>query len=207
MLGLGGQEGRPAAKGEIPGAAARADRRDGGRPGAGRGRDPGAVRHPGIVRRSAGAGTRPGAGFGMIEGVSRGRPAQRGFVAVRPQMTDVRVARLRSVSMAGDATCPACGAKLAGDAPQGLCPACLIRQGSQTPGKSDTRGVRHPPNSFGSSRGMPAVVTRAHAAGAGTIRAHPAAVDINSSAVLLGFNFEREHRLDWRMAFGALRDV
>jgi hypothetical protein len=54
---------------------------------------------------------------------------------------------------------------------------------------------------------MPAVVTRAHAAGAGTIRVHQAAADMNSSAVLLGFSFEREHRPDWRMAFGALRDV
>jgi hypothetical protein len=62
--------------------------------------------------------------------------------------------------------------------------------------------VRHPPNSFGSLRGMPAVVTRAHAAGAGTIRVHQAAADINSSSVLLGFSFEREHRPDWRMAFG-----
>ena len=49
---------------------------------------------------------------------------------------------------------------------------------------------------------MPAVVTRAHAAGAGTIRVHQAAADMNSSAVLLGFSFEREHRPDWRMAFG-----
>jgi hypothetical protein len=40
---------------------------------------------------------------------------------------------------------------------------------------------------------MPAVVTRAHAAGAGTIRAHQAAADMNSSSVLLGFSFEREH--------------
>ena len=54
---------------------------------------------------------------------------------------------------------------------------------------------------------MPAVVTRAHAAGEGTIRVHQAAADMNSSAVLLGFSFEREHRPDWRMAFGALRDV
>jgi hypothetical protein len=69
------------------------------------------------------------------------------------------------------------------------------------------REVRHPPNSFGSLRGMPAVVTRAHAAGAGTIRVHQAAADMNSSSVLLGFSFEREHRPDWRRAFGALRDV
>ena len=54
---------------------------------------------------------------------------------------------------------------------------------------------------------MPAVVTRAHAAGAGTIRMHQAAADLNSSAVLLDFRFEREHRPDSRMAFGALRDV
>jgi hypothetical protein len=49
---------------------------------------------------------------------------------------------------------------------------------------------------------MPAVVTRAHAAGAGTIRVLQAAADMNSSSVLLGFSFEREHRPDWRMAFG-----
>src|ERR1700733_7835706 len=49
---------------------------------------------------------------------------------------------------------------------------------------------------------MPAVVTRAHAAGAGTIRLHQAAADMNSSAVLLGFSFEREHRPNWRRAFG-----
>ena len=48
---------------------------------------------------------------------------------------------------------------------------------------------------------MPAVVTRAHAAGAGTIRVHQAAADMNSSAVLLGLSFEREHQPDWRMAF------
>ena len=54
---------------------------------------------------------------------------------------------------------------------------------------------------------MPAVVTRAHAAGAGTIRVHQASADMNSSAVLLGFSIERERRPDWRMAFGALRDV
>jgi hypothetical protein len=49
---------------------------------------------------------------------------------------------------------------------------------------------------------MPAVVTRAHAAGAGTMRVHQAAADMNSSSVLLGFSFERDHRPDWRMAFG-----
>jgi hypothetical protein len=49
---------------------------------------------------------------------------------------------------------------------------------------------------------MPAVVTRAHAAGAGTIRVRQAAADMNSSAVPLGFIFEREHRPDWRRAFG-----
>ena len=49
---------------------------------------------------------------------------------------------------------------------------------------------------------MPAVVTRAHAAGAGTIRVHQPAADMNSSAVLFGFSFEREHRPDWRRAFG-----
>jgi hypothetical protein len=70
--------------------------------------------------------------------------------------------------------------------------------------KSDTE-VRHPPNSLGSLRGMLAVVTRAH--GAAAIRAHQAAADVNSSAVLLGFSFERDHRPVWRMAFGALRDV
>jgi hypothetical protein len=49
------------------------------------------------------------------------------------------------------------------------------------------------------------VVTRAHGAGAGTIRVRQAAADMNSSAVLLGFSFERDHRPDWRMAFGALK--
>jgi serine/threonine protein kinase len=34
--------------------------------------------------------------------------------------------------MAGDATCPACGAKLRGDAPLGACPACLILLGLGT---------------------------------------------------------------------------
>ena len=66
----------------------------------------------------------------------------------------------------------------------------------------ETAEVRHPPNSFGNLRGMPGVVTRAHAAGAGTIRVLQAAADMNSSSVLLGFSFEREHRPDWRMAFG-----
>ena len=28
--------------------------------------------------------------------------------------------------MAGNGTCPKCGARLPGDAPQGLCPACLM---------------------------------------------------------------------------------
>ena len=42
---------------------------------------------------------------------------------------------------------------------------------------------------------------------AGDLRVHQAAADMNSSAVLLGFRFEREHRPDRRMAFGALRDV
>jgi hypothetical protein len=41
-----------------------------------------------------------------------------------------------------------------------------------------------------------------HSAGEGTIRVHQAAADMNSSSVILGFSFEREHRLDWRMAFG-----
>jgi hypothetical protein len=31
---------------------------------------------------------------------------------------------------------------------------------------------------------------------------HQAAADMNSSAILLGFGFEREHRPDWRRAFG-----
>jgi hypothetical protein len=96
--------------------------------------------------------------------------------------------------------------------------------GSRTPGSQRHREVRHPPNSFGSQevRHPPISfgeesdtrqicsgacegcrrLSRAHAAGAGTIRVHQAAADINSSAVLLGFSFEREHRPDCRMAFG-----
>jgi hypothetical protein len=62
--------------------------------------------------------------------------------------------------------------------------------------KSDTRQIRS-----GACEGCRRL-SRAHAAGAGTIRVHQAAADINSSSVLLGFSFEREHRPDRRMAFG-----
>src|SRR5262249_30319055 len=54
-------------------------------------------------------------------------------------MTDVRVPKPRSASMVGGATSPACGARLADDAPQGLCPACLIRQGLGTEAPAPTR--------------------------------------------------------------------
>jgi hypothetical protein len=50
--------------------------------------------------------------------------------------------------MVGDATCPACGAKLACDAPQGLCPACLLRQGLDT---DATASPRDEPTATGAS--------------------------------------------------------
>jgi hypothetical protein len=105
--------------------------------------------------------------------------------------------------------------------------------GSQTPevrhppnsfGKSDTHQIRSgksdagkPETDTGSQ--TPAKFVREFATDAGGChagsrrwrrddpRASGRCGDMNSSAVLLGFSFEREHRPDWRRAFGALRDV
>src|SRR5262245_48269116 len=55
-------------------------------------------------------------------------------------MTDVRVQKLRSVASVGGATCPMCRARLPGDAPQGLCPACLLRQGLDTEAPAPPHG-------------------------------------------------------------------
>jgi serine/threonine protein kinase len=51
--------------------------------------------------------------------------------------------------MVGDATCPACGAKLASDAPHGLCPACLIRQGLGTEATAATEYESTAPGASG----------------------------------------------------------